>query len=386
MNQKINEFWQQRSKLDNFLWKDLTELNVAITNQYLQPNWDILDLGCGDGASTQGLKYDANIIMVDYVRPKNLIVPPNAEYIQADIKNFNPGKQFDLITLYGVANSFEEEDIAKIYYRCYSWLKPGGILLIKHQCGKERDIIIDKWSEELGCNYCAYYYSFNKHYHLLRRAGFNPEIFDPYPLDQNKWNDTIFKAFVCKKISFETYPKLISIDDIKKSEVEWEAMHLRRKDSSLSRESKTELLRILKSFLDTYDIVFYLMYGSLLGAIRDNDFIEWDTDVDIAILGRFQNRLAQIINHMNPLKPVRFGDNYSSFMYQNEFVDIYTFTESDDQYVYCGGINSKFDEKKEVFDNPSKICFKGMNLLTVANPIDSLAKWYGPNWQIPFKV
>jgi len=55
VDQKIKQFWEKRSRLDNFLWENLSGLNAELTNQYLEPNSMLLDLGCGDGGSTQNL-------------------------------------------------------------------------------------------------------------------------------------------------------------------------------------------------------------------------------------------------------------------------------------------------------------------------------------------
>lgn len=377
---KIKKFWESRVEKDDFLWKDLSDLNSQLTNQYLQPHFDILDLGCGDGKSNQKLKF-GSLTLVDYIQSKNLILNDNSTFVKEDIRNYKTLKKFDLITLYGVANSFNEKEIAAIYHSCYGLLKPNGVLLVKHQCGKQTNIFVDKFSEELQCEYCAYYLSVDTHYRLLRRAGFDVEIIEPYPKSIDQWNDTTYKAFVCKNNLTQKYTDYFPKEYPDQIQVDWFVMHERRKTSKRSNEIKFELLKILKEKLDLHDIPFYLMYGSLLGAIREKDFIVWDEDVDIAVLGRFQNRLAPIIDHLQPLRLLRIGDNYCSLMYKDEFVDIYTFTEEDEKYSYCGGLKRYFDEEKEVFDKPSTIEFKNLELLTVKNPVESLERWYG-DWNV----
>jgi len=48
----------------------------------------------------------------------------------------------------------------------------------------------------------------------------------------------------------------------------------------------SEYLKDVKKIFDMNNITFFLFFGTLLGAIRDNDFISYDNDVDIAIFGR----------------------------------------------------------------------------------------------------
>ena len=45
-----------------------------------------------------------------------------------------------------------------------------------------------------------------------------------------------------------------------------------------------ELLENMKQILDKNNILFWLDFGTLLGAYRDKDFISYDCDIDIAIL------------------------------------------------------------------------------------------------------
>jgi len=309
-------------------------------------------------------------------------LPKNSEFIKEDIRNFRTDKRFDLITLYGVANSFDKSDISKIYHMCYGLLKTDGKLLVKHQCGRIEDVFVDKFSDKLNSDYCAYYHSVKNHQKMLRQAGFDFDTIDPYPLDRNKWENTEFKAFICKRTApilyTEYFPKA------RQDETEWFAMHKRRESVPRSNDAKWELLKTIKTHLDANDIPFHLMFGTLLGAVRDGDFIEWDGDVDVAILGRFQNRLMKVLDEI-PLKLWRIQDYACSLVYEDEFVDIYTYTE-EDKYSYCGGAKRFFDEDKDVFDNPSKVMFKGLEFLTVKDPVSSLRRWYGDDWTTPKKL
>ena len=62
---------------------------------------------------------------------------------------------------------------------------------------------------------------------------------------------------------------------------------------------KKEFLKICK-ILDELEIFFFLNTGILLGAIRDNDLIKWDWDLEISV---FSNELLPNIDSIvNKLK------------------------------------------------------------------------------------
>ncbi len=49
-----------------------------------------------------------------------------------------------------------------------------------------------------------------------------------------------------------------------------------------------KILRLLSSTVSSLNFDLVLMYGTCLGFVRDHDFIENDTDIDVAILSNFQ--------------------------------------------------------------------------------------------------
>lgn len=91
-------------------------------------------------------------------------------------------------------------------------------------------------------------------------------------------------------------------------------------DKSISKDN----LLILKKIFDDNNLRFHLIDGTLLGAIRDKDFITGDSDTDIRI--NFED--IPLLVHITPilinngLIPLRVSNNEISFFKNNEYIDI----------------------------------------------------------------
>ena len=53
------------------------------------------------------------------------------------------------------------------------------------------------------------------------------------------------------------------------------------------KELRTVELEMLRSFVqvcESLDLKYYVLYGTLLGAVRHHGFIPWDDDIDIGMM------------------------------------------------------------------------------------------------------
>ncbi len=82
------------------------------------------------------------------------------------------------------------------------------------------------------------------------------------------------------------------------------------------QENQLDVLRRYDEFLKTIGVEYFLIYGSLLGVIRNKSFIPWDDDVDT---GMFHEDFHKILENEKKLK--EFGLGLSSpFTQEDNFI------------------------------------------------------------------
>ena len=77
-----------------------------------------------------------------------------------------------------------------------------------------------------------------------------------------------------------------------------------------SQKLVLQILEFLKKICDEYDLKYYIMYGTLIGAVRHKGFIPWDDDVDVVMPRGDYNRLVEIMrNQKGRYRLVSFETN-----------------------------------------------------------------------------
>ncbi|AMV31368.1 Methyltransferase domain protein [Pirellula sp. SH-Sr6A] len=205
--QKIQDFWQARTKVEdprlatNYRNDGRLQIDVNFITERLTPDARILDLGAGTCTLAQELLPMASrIIAVDKFEGFLNRAPIDAKLdtVCGDAATFLIDMQFDAILLFGVVNFLTVEAEETLYQNCASMLADDGVFIVKNQCGIEREIIVDKFSEELQCNYHARYPFVDNQFTSLSQH-FVTQQFDIYPNHINRWADTHFYAFECRK-------------------------------------------------------------------------------------------------------------------------------------------------------------------------------------------
>ena len=155
---------------------------------------------------------------------------------------------------------------------------------------------------------------------------------------------------------------------------------------------KKEFLKIC-NVLDQLNIIFFLNSGILLGAIRDNDFIKWDWDIEISVFSdELLPNIDLITNKLKEngfeIKKMNKKEDDSKIDFVGEYpgdvtgYTIWSWNYSKFRDVYWRrelSIPSKFLKKF------SKIDFMGRQFNCPYNPEEYLEFAYG-NWKVPLRT
>jgi len=168
--------------------------------------------------------------------------------------------------------------------------------------------------------------------------------------------------------------------------------------NKLAIRTEKQLINRKKNFQKIVDILndmkvsFFLEGGVLLGAIRDNNFIKWDWDVEIALFSNdFNNKFNDILKKLK-------SEGFEVLNYNNSFhhLKINVFKYDDPKistFSLFGWTYNNFNKcyvrkdikipKKYLIDM-KKISFLDRNVLVPTPPEDYLEFKYG-DWKKPLK-
>lgn len=150
----------------------------------------------------------------------------------------------------------------------------------------------------------------------------------------------------------------------------------------IDKEQATENLLLLKKFLDEHNVNFGLIAGTLLGAVREHDFISHDEDIDIFILGEQKQRFLSLLHKIreNGFQVARYDRRgLLSIIRKGEYIDMYFFEKHCDGIRNCCGWCVP-----EVFlTDTTHLEFKGELFVVPKDYIGFLEYEYGYNWMTP---
>jgi len=151
----------------------------------------------------------------------------------------------------------------------------------------------------------------------------------------------------------------------------------------LNKKVSKHNLLTFKECLDFYDVKFGIIYGTLLGAVREKDFIEHDEDTDTYILEKDRERLLALLFELRKsgFEVARYENSLLSLIRDGDYIDVYIFKKNIFNVYICNGyiVKSKYMHKF------STVSFLEQRFNTLRYPISFLENVYGKDWRVPKK-
>lgn len=139
-----------------------------------------------------------------------------------------------------------------------------------------------------------------------------------------------------------------------------------------------------KASMEKHRISFVFIFGTLLGTMRDKDFISWDTDVDVACFAEDHKKMGLVIEELKtqgfyiPNRNVcPLHDHF--FIRAGEKIEIWWFDKIDNEWIYDNNIRYP----KRYFDRIETIHFLDTIWRIPSWPEEFLTLTYGKDWRTP---
>jgi len=151
----------------------------------------------------------------------------------------------------------------------------------------------------------------------------------------------------------------------------------------INRKIAKENLLEFSACLNDANITFGLIYGTLLGAIRENNFIAHDEDIDVFVLDEDRGKVLDSLFKLKKRGLVvgRYEEDHDliSFVKDGEYIDIYFFKKN----IFGNrAANGSFIGAKYL-ENLKKIEFLGEPFSVPERSEELLEKLYGKDWRVP---
>lgn len=182
---------------------DFSQLDADFIMKFADNNSTLLDLASGTGLILNKI-YDKiyYICAVEVFEgfTKFIQKVDNIRIVNENIFSHNPSETFDLITLFALMHYLNESEAIVIYKKYFRYLNKGGKIIIKNQFGVNEDVTVSGYSQEQKKDYFAQYRHIDKEVSILQKIGYkNIKVFDIYPPECNRWENTHFYAIVGEK-------------------------------------------------------------------------------------------------------------------------------------------------------------------------------------------
>ncbi len=141
-------------------------------------------------------------------------------------------------------------------------------------------------------------------------------------------------------------------------------------------------LCLFKEICDRNSFRFFLAYGTLLGAVREKDFIAHDEDIDVGADFNDKEKFMSMLFELreNGFEVARWDPRgLISIIRNNEYIDIYFFKKYNEKLM----VNCGEPLPRKFFENQAAINFKGVMFNAPTDLTGVMEFWYGKDWQTP---
>lgn len=154
-------------------------------------------------------------------------------------------------------------------------------------------------------------------------------------------------------------------------------------------------LNLVSNILNDMNISWFIGRGTLLGVVRENDFMNHDTDIDIEIFDIDGATLKEFITRLSKKIPFDIIKKYDDYLYLIGFrinrmrIDFDVWYRCDDKMYSIDESKSYIKEGYSFYEMPSKLFeiktieFKGIKVNIPKYAEEFLNLYIGKDWRIP---
>ena len=151
------------------------------------------------------------------------------------------------------------------------------------------------------------------------------------------------------------------------------------------QKSREELVFLYRSLVEFFpEIPFLLFYGTLLGYVREGDFLMEDNDIDVLLPRSYRDKVLEICQTMNFRVGISNDEIHQIYVDEIGPFDIYFYEDRGEDILIRWDGNLLFS-KKDIFPLQT-VEFHGFPVKIPNNAEEICRQVYGDQWRIPLRT